>query len=409
MWAGAGTYMSSSFDGLVWQSNSPYKGTCIGWGGTQWVAGTPSNNILTSTDGITWTSTATTAQRLLGVAWNGSLWVGVGDGIYSSPNGVTWTAASLDGAPVPLGFQGASVAWNGRIWAAVSQGRLLCWSHNGSVWTSIPIPYLGTPTAIAWNGVKWAITGEDGSSSVVTLPTGLFAFVPGIGTPPHLYGIAWDGVNWVASAGDTGTDYDIYTSQDGVTWNAEFTGSNFSTLSVAARVVLPYVFGPFGVTGPTGPTGFNGFVGATGPIGPSGITGTTGTTGPTGFAGGLGPTGPSGPTGLTGWQPPGFTGKTGSTGTTFSLSQQEVALTTPTPQSSNVLSPGYNVDTGIPASTVISLNTFDGRLSTGAPCYFASQYFTSNAGTWWFNYQLYPFADVGANVGISNITINIYK
>lgn len=257
--------------------------------------------------------------------------------------------------------------------------------------------------------MKWAITGVDGTTSVVTLPTGLFAFVPGSGVPTKLYGIAWDGTNWVASAGDTGTNFDIYTSQDGVTWTAEFTASANSTFSVAARLVLPYVFGPFGVTGPTGPTGFNGFVGATGPIGPSGITGTTGPTGPTGFAGGLGPTGPSGLTGLTGWQPAGFTGNTGSTGTSFSLSQQEVALTTPIPQSSNVLSPVYIVNTGIPASTVISLNTFDGRLSTGAPCYFASQYFTSNAGTWRFNYQLYPFADVGANVGISNITINIYK
>jgi hypothetical protein len=285
----------------------------------------------------------------------------------------------------------------------------LCWSYDGLVWTSLPIPFIGSPTGIAWNGVKWAITGVDGSTGVVTLPTGLFAVVPGTGAPTKLYGIAWDGLNWVASAGDTRTDNNIYTSQSGVPWTGEFTGSNFSTFSVAAQLVLPYVFGPFGVTGPTGPTGFNGFLGATGPIGPSGRTGVTGTTGPTGFAGGLGPTGPSGPTGLTGWQPAGFTGNTGSTGTSFSLSQQEVALTRPISQLSNVLSTLYTVDTGIPASTVISLNAFDGRLGTGAPCHFASQYFTSNAGTWRFNYRLYPFATVASDVAISNITINIYK
>jgi hypothetical protein len=270
----------------------------------------------------------------------------------------------------------------------------------------MPIPYITTPTGIAWNGVKWAITGQ-GTTGVVTLPTGLFAVVPGQGVPTALYGIAWDGLNWVASAGDNGSR-NIYTSQDGVTWVSEFTGS-YSTFSVAAQLVLPYVFGPFGVTGPTGPTGFNGFLGTTGPIGPSGRTGTTGPTGPTGFAGGLGPDGPMGPTGLTGWQPAGFTGNTGSTGTTFSLSQRSVALATPDSQLSNVLSRLYSVDTGIPASTVISLNTFNGLLSTGAPCYFASQYFTSNAGTWFFNYQLYPFATVAINPGIPNITINIYK
>jgi hypothetical protein len=99
----------------------------------------------------------------------------------------------------------------------------------------------------------------------------------------------------------------------------------------------------------------------------------------------------------------------GATGTSFALSQQSLALTTPASQSPSVLSQLYTVDTGIPVSTVISLNTFDGRLGTGTACYFASQYFSSNAGTWWFNYQLYPFATVLPSEAISNITINIYK
>lgn len=206
------------------------------------------------------------------------------------------------------------------------------------------------------------------------------------------------------------TDRNIYTSLDGVTWTSQFSGTNSPTYSVATGLVLPYVFGPFGPTGPTGPTGFTGFVGTTGPIGPSGRTGSTGPSGPTGFRGLLGPIGPSGTTGLTGWQPAGFTGQTGARGLTFSLTQREIALIPPVAQAQGLLSQVYTVSTGIPASNVISLNAFDGRLSTAiCQCYFASQYFSNNAGIWDFKYQLYPFLAITGGEAISNITINIYK
>lgn len=382
--------------------------------------GTTGSTVFTSTDDVTWTPTTTTVSSLTGIAWGGDKWVGVSDGgnIYSSPDGITWTGAvTLNGAAWPSGiYQGKAVAWSGRIWVAVTFasgiGPVLCWGYDGSNWTSLPIPYIDTPTGIAWNGSKWVITGTGGTSRIVCLSTGLFSFAPAQFTslpPATVYGVSWDGANWVATAGDSGTSYNAYMSVDGITWTPEFTGNNTSTYAVASRLTLPYVFGPFGPTGPTGPTGFNGFVGNTGPIGTTGNSGPTGRTGPTGYRGPLGPTGPSGPTGITGWQPFGFTGQTGSTGTSFALSQQTLALATPASQSSNVLSQLYTVDTGIPVSTVISLNTFDGRLGTGTACYFASQYFSSNAGTWWFNYQLYPFATVLPSEGISNITINIYK
>ena len=433
VWVAAGsTSILTSTDGIAWtlrltsSGSTTIKCTSIAWGGGNWVAGTLTSTVYTSPDGITWTPIATTMTAgINGLAWSGSSWVGVGGGtIYSSPDGITWTGASTRDAVAwnSTGFVGLGVAWSGRIWAAVCTisglGAILCWSYDGSNWISLPIPYIGAPTGIAWSGNSWAITGTGGTTSIVTLPTGLFAFVPAqfvtsvdnktVPPPGNAYAVVWDGTNWIASVGDTTYGYNIYTSIDGVAWSPEFT-SGGTAYAVAARLVLPYVFSPFGSTGPTGPTGFGGFVGNTGYIGPSGVTGITGPTGPTGFRGQLGPTGPSGPTGITGWQPAGFTGNTGTRGSTFSLTQQAVSLATPAPQASNVLSQIYSVDTGVLTTTVVSLNSFSGYLSSGTVCYFASQYFSSNAGTWWFNYQLYPFATVGAGTSIPSITINLYK
>ena len=69
----------------------------VAWNGTMWVAvGQGTNTIAYSSDGITWTGLGTSAFSSVGhgVAWNGTRWVAVGQGtntIAYSSDGITWT------------------------------------------------------------------------------------------------------------------------------------------------------------------------------------------------------------------------------------------------------------------------------------------------------------------------------
>jgi len=105
----------------------------VAWNGSLWVAvGQGTYSIAYSHDGITWIGAATTIFSNGGsdVAWNGSLWVAVGDGaggntIATSTDGITWIGqgSTVMTAGGPIIWNGISVAWNGSLWIAVGNSN----------------------------------------------------------------------------------------------------------------------------------------------------------------------------------------------------------------------------------------------------------------------------------------------
>ena len=225
--------LSYSFDnGLTWIANSAtFNSTgnfVIAFNGILWIAGgTGTNPLCTSSDGITWT--ARTLQTLTAVycaAWSESLglWVIGGQGttinnINTSPDGTTWTLRStpIDGTSV------FAVAWNGSHMVAIGNGSTYCriaTSKDCFGWTSSGVVVNG-PSAyvsLAWNGNVW-VTGNDATTAIWSSPDGvtwtsrLSSFVA--------YGIAWNGVRFMAVGGSAGAGILIYTSPDGYTWTQQ--------------------------------------------------------------------------------------------------------------------------------------------------------------------------------------------
>jgi hypothetical protein len=400
-WVAVKSSISTSLDGINWSiRQTDVNCKCIAWNGTRWIAGTGVNLLYSSTDGSTWTSSSITFD-LAALAWNGVYWVGTGvSGIFTSTDGLNWTNRVS-------GFHGTGVAWSGRMWLVVGKNTVY-WSETQTNWNAVPFPYAPTfPQAVAWNGTSWTIACNDGFPSLLTLPAGMFAFVPARGViPTASSGITWTGEYWVA--GDSASSR-IFISQDGINWTVQPTA--YPVFDVTAQTILPFIVGPLGVTGPTGSTGFTGQTGTTGSIGPSGFTGPTGPTGPTGFYGPLGTTGPSGPTGITGWQPPGPTGVTGTVGSSVSIRQVLGSNVLLSATSAETLSSLYTYDTGIPTWKAVSLNEFTGTITTGEPCLFKSQYFTpSTSNTWIFNFQFVPILPISNGSSFNApIKINIYE
>lgn len=389
--------ITRSYDGNIWTEvySSGVGGlngqilSTIAWGQNQWVA--VGSVLYTSPDGSTWTNRTFTSS-FSHIAFNGSSWVGTGIGsgsgiIATSPDGITWTSQ--------VTFPGNRVVWNGTMWVVVGNTGLY-WSQNGTTWTFVSWLYSSTPQSIVWNGKVFVIACA-GTPSLVCLPVGLATTVPGTGIPTNTTiqtGITWTGSYFIAIGGN---DTNVYLSQDGLTWTTQTTSAPASLYSIAARTVLPFIFGPYGPTGPTGWTGYTGASGPTSIFGPSGPTGSTGPTGSMGWYGPIGPSGFTGVTGTTGWQPAGPSGCTGVNGTSFNLYQ--VSGSVPALPATSGLSSLQSYDTGIPVTNRVGLNEFSGVTLAGVPCVLTAQYFTSNVGTntWAYNYQFYPLSNTVAS------------
>jgi hypothetical protein len=145
------TQAAYSSDGQTWTSATlPVSNNwrCAAYGGGYWVilaTGSPTNNILTSTDGTNWT--ASSYQPAGGASFSSVVWsaaqsqfVAIDSGraaAYTSPTGVTWTQAGT--AP-------GNKSWNQVAWGTANSGLyvsgapsgegLLTYSSNGSSWTT---------------------------------------------------------------------------------------------------------------------------------------------------------------------------------------------------------------------------------------------------------------------------------
>ena len=239
--------LSYSYDGITWVHAATTLfdgGRClgVGWNGSIWVAvGDDDTNsvIATSPDGITWTSsgaTPFTTGHINTVAWNGTVWAAGGyDGtpigmIATSPDGVTWTTQT-SGFGVTGGIVNV-ISWNGTLFLAGGQAPsstpLIAYSSDGLTWTSVSLVgafgAAGVVYSSAWNGLQWVAVGINTTSTpvpvIATSPdaiTWTARTIPGTITDGQFNTVAWNGSLWMAGGVGAVNGY-IATSPDGVTW-----------------------------------------------------------------------------------------------------------------------------------------------------------------------------------------------
>lgn len=288
--------LMSSTNGINW-SIQPFTDTKIGtgagiaWNGSAWTAvgqfqirdwGNIVNApIIISTDGQTWSDpifpvilitpliqgilnlpAATLGisynAQLNGIAWNGQIWVAVGQitlvvgdstigtQIYyigqivtcSDINNLVWTMTpivnleSIDNYSAQS--QGNAVAWNGNLWVAVGlfgvTPKYIMTSSDGINWLDPVGPanvISGQAYGVAWNGHVWIVVGSwqdaGGSSYDITRSSDGLIWSSAINViyPSNytLYTITWNGTRFVAGGSDNSTGIGIFlTSPDGTTW-----------------------------------------------------------------------------------------------------------------------------------------------------------------------------------------------
>ena len=246
------------------------------WTGTRFILSGQTFNLaspslaVTSENGVTWTA-RDVAHGVTGTAWSGARVVAAGGAASpaasSSPDGITWTEHA--------GVLASGVIWSGTAFLSWSPGRLST-SSDGVAWTVRTFPaLLSRPEAAAANGSTFLVVGDNGSiarsmdngatwntvaSGVVKNLKSVIRFAgrwvavggdgaltssaDGVtwtrgssGNDSHLRAVAWHHGLWVACGNDSRADirmnapsqYEIFTSPDGVTWtDRSFQSSSFN-------------------------------------------------------------------------------------------------------------------------------------------------------------------------------------
>jgi len=325
------TIIISSPTGSTWSSIPTIfsgEGRCVVWNGSLWVVGgdidlNDFNNsitgaIITSVDGITWSSPINPPipqtprvleilsdnpdaanlgvdfnGELFNLAWNGSLFVGVGfynlilgsinstvtfgiGQIITSPNGVDWTIREIASITAQndaqLDNQGYGVAWNGYLWVVVGVWfttyignpiyATITTSTDGINWTQ-PTSPPNTLNAsqsngrdIAWNGYIWVAVGQwiDNNSNNLIISTSTNGVLWSNATNPSSYpnatllSITWNGTIFIATGFVTvlteeGEEIDnglVMRSEDGLSWNYIINSDITKINAVVTKRSLPY-------------------------------------------------------------------------------------------------------------------------------------------------------------------------
>ncbi len=204
----------TSTDGITWASRGKpiaSDGYTVIWDGSKFLAGgtgtTTTNKLVRSVDGITWEAIDFTAlSEINTLASNGVHWVVGGRQasvslsttslFYSTNGGITWQGCSSSysgAAGLALSYGARSIAWNGIMWVAVGDGisqvdgevdgfltvintpRSIATSTDGITWTGQLNNYFPTSGGygIAWNGRTWIAGGQGSSTSLITSPDGI--------------------------------------------------------------------------------------------------------------------------------------------------------------------------------------------------------------------------------------------
>jgi hypothetical protein len=200
---GAGKYVGVGNTGLVRYSSDLVTWTTVSWPDTNrmykvifanglFVTGSR-NAVFTSPDGITWTTYTFTNSYPIDVAWTGSMFIVAASSVITSPDGITWTSNTLATAL----FSSSNIVSNGAS----------TYVYGGNTTGNRAVSVYSTD-----GGATWNVTG--------LLPYG-----------SSLSSTAWDGTQFVASAGSNMTG-GYYTSTDGITWTAYATSQRTAITSV---------------------------------------------------------------------------------------------------------------------------------------------------------------------------------
>ena len=239
------TILTSVNRGLLWritdQGGVFTQARAAAWNGYLWVAvgDANTNAIAYSLDGITWTGvTGTTlANSFRVVAWDGASWYVYGSGtntIATSPDGLNWTGQGAGLAPTECAAYNGSNLWVGGATGA----NTLMTSANGTSWTGQGNTTFNTIVrAVAWNGSKWVATGGN-NNALATSANGTTWTTAGAPTLDTASGVVWTGKQWVALGTST-----IATAAPAATSWSTFTVSSLSTNSrLASANPLPLGF-----------------------------------------------------------------------------------------------------------------------------------------------------------------------
>jgi hypothetical protein len=196
----------------------------------------------------------------LRAAWNGTVWVATGNlGFAYSYDSSNWFPVLNSPTSNARG-----IAWNGSYFVATGGGpSTICTSSDGITWTGVDpsdnifyaaagqLPFGGW--GVAWNGVMWVAVGADGLTTVKAVYSydGSTWSESDLGTVAGPYGaefgVTWNGSVWIAAGADVSGHCVAYSS-NGVNWTEASSssnvfvgpGGNATGLCLASRRVLPY-------------------------------------------------------------------------------------------------------------------------------------------------------------------------
>jgi len=199
------------------------------------------NTIAYSYDGLTWIGLGNSifTQQGNSVAYNGSIWVAVGEGITNtiaySLNGIDWVGCGVD-----ILSEGREVAWNGTLWVVVGTAandyEFGAYSYNGIDWTpllteapEIPIVWY----SVFWDGLKFVASSLGYSNDIMTSTDGINWDVHTSGVIYVWYNIQYNGTIWVAAGAQNSpiSTNTLAHSSDGINW----TGDGNSIFSVNGK------------------------------------------------------------------------------------------------------------------------------------------------------------------------------
>ena len=241
-----------SYDGLTWvksSSGSSYlteRCLALAFSKTKWLAGGKGTTYMISSidNGYTWTDISSVTPLITGdgyiatIGYNGSVWIaGAGqttNKLLYSANGINWFV-STSGNAVFGGNYCNSVAWNGQIWVAVGDS-IIAYSSDGITWTQAPASAaIDSWKTVATNGSLW-VAGGQGQSRIAYSYDGLQWFPsPSAATifSVSCKSVAWTGSLWIAG-GEGATQTSAY-SYNGITWFPSPTGKGIlSPVAVVA-------------------------------------------------------------------------------------------------------------------------------------------------------------------------------
>lgn len=230
--SGAGGALYTSTNGIDWTARSSGKSGLlmnVNGDGPLWVVVGESGAIVTSTNGLDWTSrTSPTNALFRGVAYGNGTYVACGDGgaIVRSTDGATWSAvasgtnASLQGVGYGMDFVNAGdtneASAESPLFVIVGQSGLILTSSNGLSWTprtSGTSQYLSDVTY--GNGYYVSV----GNQRILRSSDGLsWSFTT---NSVYFYRSAYCSGLFKAA----GANGSIWSSTDGLTWEAETSGT----------------------------------------------------------------------------------------------------------------------------------------------------------------------------------------